>query len=99
MTPAVSEQPKDQQDAEQRLNDGVRKPQGGRALAVDDAGAGEARERGFADRAIVADPLDVQEASVGLTADLPQRAERLDSRLPIRKTHCRRSHRIGRPRI
>ena len=75
VTPAVGQQPKHHQQAQERLDDGVGEPQGGRSLPLDGHRPGDPGERRFTDRAVVADPLDVQETSVGLKADLPQGGE------------------------
>ena len=57
------------------MDNGVGEAQGSGALPVDSRRPGDASERGFADRAVVTDPLDVQETSVGLKADFPQGGE------------------------
>ena len=75
VAPAVGQQPKDHQHTEECLDDRVGEAQGGGPLALDGDRAGHAGERDVPDRAVVADPLDVQETSVGVKADLPQGGE------------------------
>src|SRR3972149_118686 len=58
-----------------RLDARVGEAQGGGPLPLDRDRLGDAGERGFSNRAVVADSLDVQETSVGLKADLPQGGE------------------------
>ena len=74
VAPAVGQQAKHHQHAEERVDDRVGEAQGGGPLTLD-GDRSSTGERVFADRAIVADPLDVQETSVGLKADLPQGGE------------------------
>ena len=66
------QQTKHQQRAEQRLHGHVGETQGTGPLPIDLDRFIDPTERVFADRAIVAESLDVQETSVGLKADLPQ---------------------------
>ena len=71
----VGEETKDQQRAEQGMDKGVPEAHRGDALIVDDQRLREIGDNVVADRAIVADSLDAQEASVGLKADLPKCGE------------------------
>src|SRR5579863_7161245 len=60
------------QHAEQRLHARIAEPQRGGSLPVDLDGPNHLLKRVFANRAIMRYGLDVQKASVGLKADLPQ---------------------------
>ena len=75
VAPAIRQQAEDHQQTEQGLDDRVGEAQGGGPLPCDGHWLGDVSERRFADRAVVADPLDVQQTSVGLKADLPQGGE------------------------
>jgi hypothetical protein len=66
VTPAIGQQPKDDEQAQERLDDRVGEAQGGGPLPLDGDRAGDAGKRGFSDRTVVADALDVQETSVGI---------------------------------
>src|SRR5919108_735321 len=52
-----------------------RKRKAGAPLSIDNEGAVDPLHGDFADRTIVAESLDVEQTSVGLKADLPQRGE------------------------
>ena len=58
--------------AEQRLHCGVGESQPTGTLPVDLDRFVDTAERVFADGTVLADPLDVQQTSIGLEADLPQ---------------------------
>ena len=66
---------KHQQRAEQRLHRQVGEAQAAGPLTIDLDRFVHTAERVFADGAVLADPLDVQETSIGLEADLPQGRE------------------------
>jgi len=72
---AVGQQPEDHQGAEQGLDARVREAQGRDPLVGDHLGALHLLQGRFAEGTVVAESLDVEEASVGLEADLPQRGE------------------------
>ncbi len=75
LQPAFGQQAKHDEYAEQGLDERIGEGQGRDALAGDPSGPRDPSERGVSDRAIVADPSDVQQASIGLKADLPQGGE------------------------
>ena len=66
-------QTKHQQRAEQRLHGHVGEAQAAGPLPIDLDRFIDPVERVFADGTVLADPLDVQETSVGLKADLAAR--------------------------
>ena len=68
----TGQQTKHQQRAEQRLHRHVGEAQSTGPLPIDLDRFIDTAERVFADGTVLADPLDVQETSVGLKADLPQ---------------------------
>lgn len=72
---ASRQQAQDQQRAQERLGPHGSQLEPARALVSHPDRAGARAEGVFADRAVVADPLDVQKTSIGLKADLPQRGE------------------------
>jgi hypothetical protein len=84
----VGESPRqkaEDQQGRERLDTRVEEAQAGDALPVHRHRSGHPRHRVFADRAVVADALDAEQASVGREADL-RNAGRLCSRLPIPKS-------------
>src|SRR5215831_16121260 len=70
---------KQQQDVEERLNARIGKTQRRRALIVYDDRFLHVLERCFADEAVVADALDVEQTSAGRKADLAQFFKILDA--------------------
>ena len=71
----LRQQGKQHDDAEQRLYARVIEAQGRGSLAGNGDGLYDLLKSVFAERAIMADALDVQKASVGVEADLPQGGE------------------------
>jgi len=71
----LRQQTQDHQRAEQRVHDGVVEAQCAAPLTGHLYRAGDLGPRGFANVTIVADAFDVQETSVGVKADPPQRGE------------------------
>ena len=65
----------DDQGREERLDTILLEAEGGGALAVDHDRLGNLSKGVRAEVAIMADPLDVQETSIGPEADLPQRGQ------------------------
>lgn len=76
---ATRQKTKEDQSAQERKHTSIAEAQCGRALATDADGLLDSSERGFADRAVVTDTLDVEETSVGGEADLPQSGKVLQS--------------------
>jgi hypothetical protein len=72
---ALRQQPKQGESAEQGEDPRIEPSQRRHALPVDHDRPLDACERRVADRAVVAESLDVQQTSVGVKADLPQRGE------------------------
>jgi len=71
----VGQEPEDHQRTEQRLDPRVGEPQGRNPLVGDHLGALDLPQGRFAEGAVVAELLDVEETSVGVEADLPQGGE------------------------
>ena len=90
---AVGETPRQetehQQRAEQRLHRHVGEPQAAGPLPIDLDRFIDTAERVFADGTVLADPLDVQETSVGLEADLPQGGQVATAVCRCRSRACR----------
>ena len=63
------------QDAQERLSPWVSEGQGGDALVADQLGTGHLPEGVLTEEAIVAELLDVEQTSIGLKADRPQRRQ------------------------
>src|SRR3954463_5944243 len=70
---------KQQQDMQQPLHPRISEAQRCRALSIDHDRSLQVLERCFADEAIVADALDVEQTSVGRKADLAQFREIFDA--------------------
>jgi hypothetical protein len=75
---SAGQEMEDEQRCEQSAGTGVIEPKGTGALVVDDGRAMYLFEDGFTDRAVVANSLDVEEASVGLKTELPQGGQVLE---------------------
>ena len=73
------DQDEQQQDVTQALNARICESQVGGALVVDGDGFLHVLEGRFADEAVVADALDVEQTSVGGKADVAQLVEILDA--------------------
>ena len=69
------EETEDDQGREERLDPILLEAERGGSLAVDRDGLSNLRERRCAEVAIVADPLDVEQTSIGSEADLPERGQ------------------------
>lgn len=75
LPPAGGHQAKQDEHAEERLDEWIGEGQGRHPLAADPGRAGEAGKRRVSDRTVVADPLDGEQPSIGVKADLPQGGE------------------------
>lgn len=69
---ALWEQPEENEGREECKDTAITEAKSrGALLFIDSYGPVNATERVFANEAVVADPLDVQETSIGVEADLP----------------------------
>src|SRR5215469_18756762 len=79
MAKAIEMRAEHDQSGEQRLHAPIVEAQGGSALTVTLNWAYDLLVGSLANEAVVSDGLDVEETSIGLKADLPQRGEVLES--------------------
>src|SRR6187401_3371576 len=75
-----------QQDLQQPLHPRISETQSCRALSIHRDGSLQVLNRSFADEAVVADSLDVEQTSVGRKADLAQCMEIFDASADVKVT-------------